>query len=497
MSITEKTMIDKNSQKIFNNSLLYSIGTVASKAVGFLLVPIYTYNMSEGEYGIATTMASFVSTFGIVVMLSLRAAMIRFYNGYDDEEKKSFVGTIVTFVILNATVVCTLLCLFHELYAPFLFRDISFFPCVFLGIMSLGTETVYLLYQSLLQARQDGRAYSINSMVYLFFHALTVVVLVGILKRGAEGAILANLITNSVFAVYGIISMYGRKYMVPAFDTKMLSRSLKYSIPILPHNLSSNLSTYSIKIIINNFLGYAVSGIYTLGTQFASILNMVQSSVNLAFRPWFIEQMDNGEEGRAQIKHMSCMIMSLLSMGAVAISLFSREIVTLLADSAYTDAWKMVPFFLAAQLISFIYYTHVQTLMYDVRMSKYTVVCSFSGLAVNVSLAYVLVCYFDMQISGILLAQIVSQIVMAVITVIMSNYSEHIDFGLKYMIFDVLTAAILSFAGTIISVYVKSVIISVILKLFILCIAFLIYIFKYAGDYTELIKGIISKKHRT
>ena len=110
-------MVNKSSQKIFNNSLLYALGTVASKAVGFFLVPIYTYNMSSEEYGIATTIISFVSTFGIVVMLSLRAAMIRFYNEYDTEEKKRFIGTIVTGVLANALLIGSLLILFNQLYA--------------------------------------------------------------------------------------------------------------------------------------------------------------------------------------------------------------------------------------------------------------------------------------------------------------------------------------------------------------------------------------------
>lgn len=71
-------MIDKSSQKIFNNSIMYAIGTIASKAVGFFLIPIYTYNMSNEEYGIATTIISFGATFGLVVMFSLSAAMLRF-----------------------------------------------------------------------------------------------------------------------------------------------------------------------------------------------------------------------------------------------------------------------------------------------------------------------------------------------------------------------------------------------------------------------------------
>ena len=200
--------------------------------------------------GIATTIISFVSTFGIVVMLSLRAAMIRFYNEYDTEEKKRFIGTIVTGVLANALLIGSLLILFNQLYMPFLFKEVDFFPCVFWGVLSLCTEGIYLLYQSLLQARQDGKNYSINSMIYLFFHAITVVVLVLLMKKGAEGMILANFLTNFCFAAYGIVSMYRKGYMVFCFDAGIMKRSLKYSLPILPHNMSNHLNTVLVLMLV-------------------------------------------------------------------------------------------------------------------------------------------------------------------------------------------------------------------------------------------------------
>ena len=195
-------MINKNSQKIFNNSLLYSIGIIFSKAVGFFLVPIYTYCVSKEDYGIATTVTTFVSTFGIVVMLSLRASMIRFYNQYDEKEKPVFIGTIVSFVILNAIGICSLLCIFNYLYVSLLFEGIDFYPIVFLGVLSLGFEGIYLVYQSLLQARQDGKSYSKNSIVYLVFHAVSVVIFVALLNMGGLGIVLSNFLTNICFALY-------------------------------------------------------------------------------------------------------------------------------------------------------------------------------------------------------------------------------------------------------------------------------------------------------
>lgn len=489
-------MINNSSQKIFNNSLLYSIGMIFSKAVGFFLVPIYTYCVTTEEYGVATTVTTFVSTFGIVVMLSLRAAMIRFYNQYDEKEKPVFIGTIVSFVMLNAIGICTLLCVFEHWYVPWLFDGIDFYPVVFLGVLSLGFESIYLVYQSLLQAKQDGKNYSKNSIVYLLFHAVSVVVFVAVLKMGGLGIVLSNFVTNICFALYGIVSMRIRGYMKFGINKQMLSCSLKYSIPILPHNLATNLNTYSTKTIINSYLGYTISGIYSLASQFSTIFALVQSSVNLAFRPWFVEQMESGEEGRKQIKHMSCMIMALFAFCALGIALFSKELVIIMSEQSYVSAWKMIPFFILTQLVAFIYFSHVQTLMYNLKKSKYTFICSSSSVIVNIFVAICLVKYLDVY--AILIAQFVSQTVMAILAVLMGKSAEKVDFGLKRMIWFIVEAALLMGAGMLIdySNEVKISIMGMIAKIFILCVGFLLFIFPYRNDFCELILGLLKKQKK-
>lgn len=487
-------MINNSSQKIFNNSLLYALGTVLSKAVGFFLVPIYTYNLTNEAYGAATTITSFISTFGVVVILALRAAMIRFYNDYTEEKRRRFVGTIVTFVLLNAAVLCTVLCLLNRWYMPFLFKGMDFFPCVFWGVLSLGAEGVYLVYQSLLQAKQDGKGYSLNSIIYLFFHGLTVVVFVAFLKLEALGVVLASFVTNACFAIYGLWSMLRRRYMVLCIDGAELKKSLKYSLPILPHNLANDLNNYSVKLIIGQFLGYALSGLYTLASQFATIVNLVQSSVNLAFRPWFIEQMQSGNEGRGQIKHMSCMIMALFSFCAVGVALYSKEIVIIMAEKTFEDAWQMVPVFILVQLISFIYYSHVQTLMYNLRMSKFTAVCSFTGLGVNVGVSLLLV--ESLGVYGILIGQLASKIALSTLAVIMSNKAENVDFGLGRMIGYILVTAVLIGAGFLVSLRWEGLNLwGILLKLVILCGGFAAFLLPYGKDYRILLAGLFRKNH--
>ena len=487
-------MINKHSQKIFNNSILYSAGAVLSKAVSFFLVPIYTYCLSKEDYGISTTITTFVSSFGIVVMLSLRAAMMRFYNGYTESERRRFAGTILSTVSFNAVIACMLLCVFHRWYSPFFFKDVAFFPCVFFGVLSLGAESIYLVYQSLLQARQNAGAYSLNSVIYLLVHSICVILFIAVFKMGALGVVLSNFVTNTCLATYGVMRMLNRKLVDVCFDRAMFKTAILYSLPILPHNLSNDINVYAIKMVVNHYLGYALSGIYALALQFSTIINLVQSSVNLAFRPWFVEQMQCGEEGRRQIKHMSCMIMALLSFCAVCICVFSKEIIFLMAASEYHEAWRLVPIIVMAQLITFIYFSHVQTLMYNTKASKFTFVCSLSGLIVNVGISVWLA--KPLGIYGVLVGQIVSKTVLSAIAVVMSNCVEKVDFGLKYMIAVVILASVMAVAGFGISMWDAGRIGlgMMMAKMLIIVAAAAVFLLPYRNDYTALVQGVLKRK---
>ncbi len=485
-------MTNSSSQKIFNNSIMYAIGTIASKAAAFILVPIYTHNLTSAQYGIATTITTFVATFGIVMMLSLRAAIIRFFNEYKDKERQVFIGTITITVIVNSFVLSLLMILLRNFYVDVFFKDIPFYPYVLLGIISLGTEGIYLTYQSVLQAEQSGGKYSFNSFIYLLLNALLTIVFVVGMDLSVLGVVLSNMLTNALFAVYGLITMFKNKYLIFVFDKKMFTKSIKYSLPILPHNLANDMNNYASKIVINNYLSYALTGIYSLASMFGSVVNLVQTSINLAFRPWFMEQMDNGKEGRHQIKYMTEMIMALFCFISVSVSLFSREIVLLFASEDYYTAWKIIPLFIFVQLITFIYYSHVQALMYNVKVSKFTSVCSISGFITNVLVSLLLV--RRLGVYGIVIAQLSSKIILSALAVIMSNRAEKVDFGLKKMIAYLICAAVICAVGVLFTHLISSwmnVFLSVALRIMLVAVAFMMYIFVYIKDYKQLISGLI------
>lgn len=418
--------------KVFQNSIFFSIGTLATKAISFLMLPVCTYFMTDAEYGMASTILSFISTFSLLVLLGLRAAILRFYPTIEDTDKKGrFAGSVFLVILINGAFVVGLSVVLKNLLLHYLFTDMEFFPLVFLGIISLVTEALYYAYQSFLQAEQNGKAYTKNSILYMLIYAGTNLILIIGFRLGALGMVITMFTTPLIMSVYGIIKMRCQNALEFCIDKSILKPMLKYSIPVVPHDISSMLATYVSKIFLNNSISYAATGQYTVSSQISNVLSLVQSSLNLAFHPWFNEQMENGTDGRRNIKSFSIFIFAVYCYASIFIALFSPELLSILTPGAYRDAWKLVPLLTLALVINFIYYSHVLAIFYNVKASKFIAVCSITGSLSNIMLSYFLIARIASW--GAAIAYFIARCITAAITVVYSRKVQKVDFGLPKM----------------------------------------------------------------
>ena len=56
-------------KKLVNNSMIFAVGTLGSKLVTLLLVPLYTYYLSTAEYGTVDLVVTTIEKYGIIVVL--------------------------------------------------------------------------------------------------------------------------------------------------------------------------------------------------------------------------------------------------------------------------------------------------------------------------------------------------------------------------------------------------------------------------------------------
>lgn len=424
--------MNKTFNKVFQNSILFTLGIIATKAISFFMLPIYTHYMTDTEYGMASTVMSFINTFSLIVLLGLRAAVLRFYPGLkSDEKKKQFAGNVYLVIFANIILVTFLALTFKDYLIKYLFPGMVFFPLIFLGVVGLGAEAIYLAYQSFLQAEQKGKEYSINSVCYMLLYTGTNLILIAGFKLGVLGMTITMVTTPLIMGIIGIIRSYHQDRIEFRFDHSIVIPTLKYALPIVPHDASGMISMHISKVFINTAVSYQATGQYTVASQISSIMSLVQGSLNMAFHPWFNEQMQQGAEGRKNIKKFSLLIFAIYCYASIMIAFFSPELICILTPDAYRDAWQLVPLLTLALVVHFIYYTHVLTIFYNVKASKFISVCSITGSLMDIILSYFLINH--MASFGAAIAYFLARCITTLITVLYSRKVERVDFGLPKM----------------------------------------------------------------
>src|SRR5947199_276112 len=66
--------------------IVYGLSSVASRLIGFLLLPIYTRVLTPEEYGVRAMIIVGVDLIGMLCSLGLTTAMVRFATGDGDDE---------------------------------------------------------------------------------------------------------------------------------------------------------------------------------------------------------------------------------------------------------------------------------------------------------------------------------------------------------------------------------------------------------------------------
>lgn len=421
--------------KVLKNSFLYTLNSILIKALGFLLLPVYTYFLTPKDYGITNLIAGFTSVASFIVAFSLYSAVTRFYADYksDRDKLKSFYGTVLTFVFLSGCVFMVLSIVFQRILLDMFFKGLDFYPVVLIGIVGVLFGCIYTVYQNILQGMQESKKFTITSIIYFLFNVTLNLILIGIFKLGATGVLLAGLIANITFSLYVVFDLKKSDLVTFGINKQLLHEALKYSIPILPHNLSTSIADFFSRIMLNSYKSLSSVGLFSIATQFGSIADMIQGSVNMAFAPWFYETMNkNNPESKEEIIKVSDLLMRIYGIIFLGIALFCQEAVILMTNSEYVLTWTVIPILIFAFSVKSIYFFYVNVLFYYKQASRYIFLATLTGSLINVSISFLLIPKFDMY--GAALAFVIAKIIVVIIVIILSLRFDNIGYKLRKMI---------------------------------------------------------------
>jgi len=434
--------------RVLVNSFLYTLSALLVKAIGFLLLPIYTLFLTPEDYGITNLVNSFTQVAVFIIAFSLYSTVVRFYADYkDDREKlKRLYGTIVVSVSISGIVFVSLGFIFHNRLIEWFFEGISFYPIIVIALLNLFFVCLFTIHQSIMQGMQQGKKLTIRNIVVFGLQVCINLLFIGVFRLGAVGVLLATLIINIGYFIYMLFDLKKSNLVTFCIDLKMLKESLKYSIPIMPHNLSSHIASFTSRIFINNSGNLTSVGLYGVASQFGTIVDTVQSSVNQAFGPWFYEMMNNkNKDKRKEIVEFSEALLLLYSLIYMGVGLFCQEVMILMTNEKYIMAWTAIPILVVAFSVKSIYYFYIYVLYYYKNATKKIFIATVTGSLANILIAYLLVPFYGMY--GASISFLASKIIVVLIVVIISKKYDDIGYKVGKMLKIIIPSLLFMGAG--------------------------------------------------
>ncbi len=418
--------------KVVKNSLIYTVSNILLKAFSFFLLPIYTNFLSTEEYGIVSIVNGFSSVAIYLIVFSLYSAVFRFYADIKEDKLsvQRYLGTVYTFCLLTNAVFIAICLLCKNIISMFFFSGIKFYPIVVLAIVNTSAHSMYVLYQDTLKSMQLAKKSAITSVLFFFVQLCLCIWMVIVKKTGAVGTVFAYATANVLFCVGSLVDLRRMQVIRWGIDWKILRDSLKYSLPLLPHNLSTTIAQYVSKLVVSDYHSFSTLGVFNLALQFGLIADVVQSSVSSAFQPWIYDQLnERSEKTKKNITSLTIMLTWVYCIVFLLIGLFSKEAIILIANQSYIDAWKIVPLIIVTYAIKVPYYFYVTVLFYYKNAANKIFIITVSTSIINVVMSVALIPRMGMY--GSILADAVSMFLRVVFVVVFSIRYGNVGFNLK------------------------------------------------------------------
>ena len=172
------------------------------------------------------------------------------------------------------------------------------------------------------------------------------------------------------------------------FRAKYVTKTLKFSIPIIPHLLSQMVLTQCDLLMISYFCGEGKSGIYSMGHTVGFLALTVMSQIMASWSPWVYRRMNNKEYDMIY-KNSELMIVvgSYISMGLLTIS---TELIRIFLTTDYVSCIYIVPILVVAMYFQFIY-----IFIYDIeffeKKTKYIAAASICAAVFNIITNYIFI----------------------------------------------------------------------------------------------------------
>lgn len=333
-------------KQLLKNTIIIAIGKLSTQVISFLLLPLYTWKLSPEQYGSYDFMVTLSVFLLPIVTLLMEESMFRFLIDAETVKQRKKVITATVFYMILGTIAFTII-------AGIVMAIIKYqYGLLFIAFVISNI----LLNLSNCLSRGEGKIklYSLSNFILGASTIILNIIFILPLKMGVNGLLLSNTIANTATAIIVLKQLKVKKYInKQSLSRKTLSQMVRYSVPLVPNNISWIIISLSDRLMLTAMSGSGANGIYSIANKFPNIIYTCYGFFSTAWKESAarILKEDNKKVYYNSIYKDVKVFLKAIVLGLIAIMplVFSR-----LVNSSYNEAYLYIPI-----LTLSIYYTNM------------------------------------------------------------------------------------------------------------------------------------------
>ena len=366
--------------RLVRHILIYGSGVWAGKAIGFIMIPVYTRALSTADYGVLDLAGRTTDIAAIVLGLGMTAAMIRFHaEAKTAEQRDDVIRTAIVAAGFMGMAASVLLALFAEPVSSVIFGSVRYTFVLRLALVAMGLELMTMTPLALLRIHERSALFASINLGRLAVALGLNIYLVVVRRMGVVGVFTSNLVGVSLVVVVLIAAT--RRYWRPGIDLRTLKRMLAYSIPLVPSSLAMFVLNFGDRYFLRAHCGLSILGVYALGYKLCLVMPaLVMEPLGLAWSAVVFEVANRKDAGRVYARYFNG-YMFCVAFFSVGLAALSRDVIGVMADPGYGSAWKIVP----VVILAFTAWASVNVFEIGALVEKKTWLRTISGVSAAVA----------------------------------------------------------------------------------------------------------------
>lgn len=363
----------------YENSILSMFGAILIRSIDLISIPIFTRLMETSTYGRLSVFSTYVYIFIVFLGLDFYGAVgkgtLVFKEKCDKYYSVSVSFTFFWFIfvlfVFNVSdrFISHILLLKRSEYNILLIYSYGMF------VVNYATSK-YLFFQE----------YKKNILMSFFLASTNLILSVFfIMSIFADnmffGRILGYMIPTTLVASVLLVNFWRRGKKI--YDKSMVGFSLRFGIPLIPHNLSHLILSNSDRIMIQYLIGDSQSGIYSLAYNIGLMMQVVTEGANNYWNPLLFRRLENDE--RDTVKNQARLYLVLYTMIAIGATVVSPEIIKILSSDKYWGGIDIAMWICLSTYFTFVYQLYVNVEFYHAKTYLISIGTIFAAI-VNITL---------------------------------------------------------------------------------------------------------------